>query len=82
MPWFPALALADRWSSSRVAPGLAPPVLVARAGRDTVVLPARTDALVEALAPGTQVVDFPEADHASIIDEPGLWPAVARFLDG
>lgn len=82
VPWFPALALADRWGSSLVAPDLAMPVLVARAGRDTVVLPARTDALVSALAPGTQVLAFPQADHASIIDEPLLWPAVARFLDG
>lgn len=82
VPWFPVVALADRWNSSLLAPGLVAPVLVARAGRDTVVRPARTDALVSALAPGTQVLAFPEADHASIIDEPRLWPAVAGFLDG
>lgn len=82
VPWFPVVALADRWSSSLLAPGLVPPVLVARAGRDTVVLPARTDALVAALAPGTHVLAFPDADHASIIDEPLLWPTVAAFLDG
>ncbi len=82
VPWFPAWALADRWSSSLVAPRLAAPVLVARADRDTVVLPARTDALLAALAPGTQVLAFPEADHATVIDEPLLWPGVARFLDG
>jgi alpha-beta hydrolase superfamily lysophospholipase len=55
-------------------------VLVLRAGADVVVRPARTDALIEALdAP--VVVSFADAEHDSISDEPGYWPAVVEFLD-
>jgi pimeloyl-ACP methyl ester carboxylesterase len=81
---FPGLPVrelvADRWDSAAIAADVRAPVLVLRAGADVVVRPARTDALIEALdAP--VVVSFDDAEHDSISDEPGYWPAVVEFLD-
>ena len=79
--WLPIPALmVDRFDSASVAGGLEMPTLVLRAGKDTVVLPARTDALIEALPPGVQVVDFPDADHQSITGESAHWLALQDFL--
>jgi pimeloyl-ACP methyl ester carboxylesterase len=55
-------------------------VLVVRAGRDVVVRPSRTDALVEALPPDTAVLDLPDAEHASLHEDPAYWPALQEFL--
>ncbi|WP_308196053.1 alpha/beta hydrolase [Nocardioides bruguierae] len=72
--------VADTFDSASLAPRVTAPVLVVRAGEDTVVRPARTDALLSALPPGTQVVDLPQADHANVLHAPGCWPAVRAFL--
>lgn len=71
----------DRWDSAAIAADVRAPVLVLAAGRDVVVRPARTDALVSALD-RPFVVSFPEAEHNTISDDPGYWPAVVDFLDG
>lgn len=80
--WLPIPALMiDRFDSASVAGGLHMPTLVLRAGKDTVVLPARTDALIAALPPGVKVVDFPDADHQSIMGaQTGYWAALQEFL--
>lgn len=70
----------DRWDSAAVAARVQAPVLVLRAARDMVVRPARTDALVEALA-DPAVVSFPDADHATISDEATYWSSIADFLN-
>jgi pimeloyl-ACP methyl ester carboxylesterase len=80
-PWLPVRRLLrERWDSASVAPRLRSPVLVVRAGRDVVVRPSRTDRLLEALPAGTEVVDLPEAAHATLQEDPAYWPAIERFL--
>lgn len=74
------LLIKDRWDSAAVAALVQGPVLVLRGARDTVVRPARTEALVHALLDPT-VISFPDADHNTISDAPTYWPAIARFLD-
>ncbi len=74
--------VSDRFDSARVAGQLTMPTLVVRAGRDEVVLPPRTDALVAALPPKlTRVVDFLAADHNSISAYAAYWKAIRGFLD-
>lgn len=80
-PWLPVRhLLRDRWDSAAVAPDLRGPVLVVRAGRDAVVRPARTDRLLEVLPPGTTVLDLPDAEHASLHEDPAYWPKIEDFL--
>lgn len=80
-PWLPVRhLLRERWESAAVAPRVRARVLVVRAGRDAVVRPPRTDRLLEALPEGTEVVDLPEAAHATLHEDPAYWPALERFL--
>lgn len=82
LPWFPARRLlADPWDSAAVAPGLGSRVLVVRAGRDAVVLPRRTDRLLEVLPAGTTVLDLPDADHQTVQEDPSYWRTIQAFLD-
>lgn len=81
---FPRLPMrrlvADAWDSTAVAARVSADILVLRAGRDELVRPPRTDALLEALRPDTRVVDLPHADHNDISEDPTYWSAVAEFL--
>jgi len=70
----------ERWDSAAVAESLRARVLVVRAGRDEVVRPPRTDRLLEVLAPDTAVLDLPEAEHATLHEDPAYWPAIEGFL--
>jgi uncharacterized protein len=80
-PWLPVRhLLGERWDSAAVAPRVRAPVLVVRAGRDAVVRPGRTDRLLEVLPAGTEVLDLPEAAHATLHEDPAYWPAIERFL--
>jgi uncharacterized protein len=80
-PWLPVRhLLRDRWDSAAVARQLRAPVLVVRAGRDVVVRPERTDRLLEVLPAGTEVLDLPDAAHATLHEDPAYWPAIERFL--
>lgn len=73
--------LHDRWDSAAVADQVTARILVVRAGRDQVVLPRRTDALLTALPETTEVVDLPEAGHADLIEAPAYWEAIKEFLE-
>jgi len=78
---FPVTRLmADRFASFSVASRIGMPTLVISAGRDEVVRPDRTDALVAALPEGAEVLGFPDADHDSVAHDPSYWPAVRAFL--
>jgi hypothetical protein len=80
-PWLPVRhLLRDRWDSAAVADRLASPVLVVRAGRDATVRPARTDRLMEVLAADTAVLDLPDAEHATLHEDPAYWPVIEEFL--
>jgi pimeloyl-ACP methyl ester carboxylesterase len=73
--------IADRWDSAAVAGKVGAEVLVLRAGRDAVVRPPRTDALLTVLRPGTRVVDLPDADHNDLSEDPAYWSAIQAFLN-
>lgn len=82
--WLPvALLLRDRYPSDERLAQYRGPVLVMRAGRDTLVLPARTDALEQSLARRQQgrlqVHNEPAADHISILQASGLGAALQAF---
>jgi pimeloyl-ACP methyl ester carboxylesterase len=80
-PWLPVRhLLRDRWDSASVAHRLRAPVLVVRAGRDATVWPVRTDRLLDVLPPDTAVLDLPDAQHASLHEDPAYWPAIQEFL--
>lgn len=80
-PWLPVRHLVqDRWDSAAVAGRLRSRVLVVRAGRDAVVRPARTDRLLEVLPRDTAVLDLPDAQHATLHEDPAYWPAIEEFL--
>jgi pimeloyl-ACP methyl ester carboxylesterase len=80
-PWLPVRhLLLDRWDSASVAPRLQAPVLVIRAGRDAVVRPPRTDALLEVLPGRPQVLVLPDAQPASLHEDPAYWRAMEEFL--
>lgn len=80
-PMFPVRWLMrDRYDSTRYLPRYPGPLLVLRAGRDEVVPPARTDALLASLESRPQVIDFPQADHNDISDDPRYAGALRDFL--
>ena len=70
----------DRWDSARIAPDITADVLVLRAGRDELVRPPRTDALLKVLRPDTHVIDFPDAGHSDLSEDPAYWRAIEQFL--
>jgi pimeloyl-ACP methyl ester carboxylesterase len=45
-----------------------------------VVHPPRTDTLLAALRPDTEVVDFPDAGHSDVSEDPAYWAALQAFL--
>lgn len=80
-PWLPVgLLLKDRYDATRYLPSHGGPLLVLRAGRDTVVPPANTDHLLAALAQRPQVVMIADADHDSIGSDPRYRASLIGFL--
>lgn len=80
-PWLPVSWLAtDRYESSRHLAGYGGPVLVLRAGRDTVVPPASTDRLIASLRKPPQVFEAPSASHDSILSKPDERDTLVEFL--
>lgn len=80
-PMFPVRWLMrDRYDSTRYLPQYRGPLLVLRAGRDEVIPPANTDALLASLKNGPQVIDFPQAGHNDISDDPRYADALRDFL--
>jgi fermentation-respiration switch protein FrsA (DUF1100 family) len=71
--------LRDRFDSVAALRDYPGPVLVIRAGRDAVIPPARTDALVAAL-PAARVVELAGAGHNDIDLDPAYISAIADFL--
>lgn len=70
----------DRYDSTRYLPQYCGPLLVLRAGRDEVIPPANTDKLLASLENGPEVIDFPQADHNGISDDPRYAEALRNFL--
>lgn len=75
-----SLLLKHNFDSASRAPGIATPLLVLAAGRDTVV-PIRHARNLYAKWGGPKVWrDFPQSGHNDLDAEPGYWSAVAEFL--
>lgn len=80
-PWLPVrLLLRERYDSVAHLRGYGDPLLVLRAGRDEVVPPARTDALIAGLGRDVEVVAIDQADHNDLHAYPEYGQALARFL--
>ncbi|MCD9030316.1 alpha/beta hydrolase [Luteimonas sp. Y-2-2-4F] len=80
-PWLPVrLLLRDRYDSAAQLRGYRGPLLVLRAGRDEVVPPARTDALLAGLGRDAEVVAIDRADHNDVHTASEYGQALARFL--
>lgn len=80
-PWLPAnLLVTERYESAHWLRDYRGPVFILRAGRDTVIPPANTDALIAALPRPPQVLAVPEADHNSILSTRAEADALIAFL--
>lgn len=80
-PAFPVRWLMrDRYESTRYLPQYRGPLLVLRAGRDEVIPAANTDKLLASLKNRPQVIDFPQADHNDISQDPRYAEALRNFL--
>ena len=77
--WAARLLIADRWDSISAARDLDATTLVVRAGKDQTIPPACTSALV-AVLPAARIIDFPEADHDSVVETEGYLEAIEAFL--
>lgn len=81
MQWLPVdWMLRERYDSAQRLAAYREPVLVIRAGRDTVIPARNTQQLVEALPQPPTVVNLPDADHNTIDAEPGFERALTAFL--
>ena len=85
--WLPVRwLLRDRYPSDTRLAQYRGAVLVLRADQDTLVRPARTDALERTLAARhgavLQVQHFPQADHISILQSEGMGATLAQFAQG
>lgn len=72
--------LKHRFDSLSRAPGVTAPMLALVALRDLTIEPFRSRQLAAAWGGAVQLVDFRDADHNSISDEPDYWPAIAGFV--
>ncbi|MBX3725500.1 MAG: alpha/beta hydrolase [Xanthomonadales bacterium] len=80
-PWLPVRwLLRERYESARHLAGHSGPVLVVRAGRDSIVPAARTDALAAALPVPPRILDLPDADHNVDLRNPAILASLRAFL--
>jgi len=82
MRWLPVgWLMRERYDSAERLAHYRGPVLVVRAGRDTVIPAESAQRLVEALPQRPTVVDLADADHNTIDGDPAFEPALRAFLD-
>ena len=80
-PWLPTRWLIkDRYETARALSDYRAPVLVIRAGRDTLIPAANTTRLIRALPVAPRVVTLPAADHNSLDNDPAYAAALVEFL--
>jgi pimeloyl-ACP methyl ester carboxylesterase len=80
-PWLPVRWLMrERYPSTEWLCGYRGPLLIVRAGRDTVVPAANTDRLIASLPRRPEVVSMAEAGH-NTLDESAYAKAIADFLE-
>lgn len=80
-PWLPVRWLiTERYESTRHLADYRGPILLIRAGRDTVVPAASTARLAEAMSRAPATAVLPTAGHNSLDDNPGYREALRGFL--
>jgi len=80
-PWLPlSWLLEDRFESWRRAPMLTLPILVVSAGRDNIIAPERTEALVAALPRPPERLHLPAAGHNDVQVFPEYTETLRRFF--
>ena len=81
-PWLPTgWLVTERFESTHWLRDWRGPTLVLRGGRDAVVPPASTDALLTALRVTPQVVATADAGHDQVLSSPEEIAAFVRFFD-
>lgn len=79
--WLPVHLLArDRYDSVANLAAYTGPLLVVRAGLDTVIPASCTQRLIDSLPRPPQVLDLRSADHSSIVSAPALARTMKRFF--
>ncbi len=80
-PWLPMhWLIRDRYESTRHLAGYRGPILVIRAGRDTVIPAASTARLVQALPGSPTLAVLPASDHNTLDSDPAYRKALVEFL--
>ena len=69
-----------RFESDRLAPRIEVPMLNLLAGRDRVVPPKHGRRLAQLWKGEVETLEFGDADHINITDQPGYWPEIGRFI--
>jgi pimeloyl-ACP methyl ester carboxylesterase len=81
MRWLPVhWLLRERFEAARDLAGYRGRVLIIRAGRDEVVPPASTQALIDALPVPPTVVELHDAGHNTVDDDPRFAQSITAFL--
>lgn len=81
-PWLPVtLLLRHRFDSLQYLAQISCPLLVIYGGQDRVVLPERTEHLIEHIVGKKEIVFIDRADHSTIDMFAEYWPAVLRFIN-
>lgn len=79
--WLPVQWMArDRFDSVRHLAQYRGPLLVVRAGRDTVIPAANTQRLIDSLPQPPVVLEVPTADHGNVILDPVYARGLSRFF--
>lgn len=79
--WLPVQWMArDRFDSVRHLAEYRGPLLVVRAGRDSVIPAANTQRLIDSLSQPPQLLDVPTADHGNVILDPLYARGLSRFF--
>jgi pimeloyl-ACP methyl ester carboxylesterase len=74
------LLLKDHYDSADYVRGYSGPALILRAGNDGVIPASSTDRLIAVFDSKPRVVNFPDAGHNSISDDPGYARALSQFM--
>lgn len=80
-PLFPVRWLVrDRYESFRHLPQYPGPLMVIRAPKDAVIPARHTDRLIAELPRKPEIVEFPQADHNNLSEDPRYWRSLRAFM--
>lgn len=80
-PLFPVRWLVrDRYESFHYLPQYSGPLMVIRAPNDAVIPARHTDRLIAELPRKPEIVEFPQADHNNLSEDPHYWRSLRAFV--